>query len=116
MTSDSASVLSVAGLSPEVDESAFLAAGARVIGDVRLGPESSVWYNAVLRGDALEDLCRLDGPTKALVRSAMERGGLSARGFHRCVRVARTIADLAGSEDVTRKHFAEAFLYRGSAV
>ena len=31
------------------------------------------------------------------------------------VRVARTIADLAGSEDVTRKHFAEAFLYRGSA-
>ena len=52
MTSDSASVLSVAGLSPEVDESAFLAAGARVIGDVRLGPESSVWYNAVLRGDS----------------------------------------------------------------
>ena len=52
MTSDSASVLSVAGLSPEVDESAFLTAGARVIGDVRLGPESSVWYNAVLRGDS----------------------------------------------------------------
>ena len=52
MTSDSASVLSVAGLSPEVDESAFLAAGTRVIGDVRLGPESSVWYNAVLRGDS----------------------------------------------------------------
>ena len=52
MTSDSASVLSVAGLSPEVGESAFLAAGARVIGDVRLGPESSVWYNAVLRGDS----------------------------------------------------------------
>lgn len=52
MTSDSASILSVAGLSPEIDESAFLAAGARVIGDVRLGPESSVWYNAVLRGDS----------------------------------------------------------------
>ena len=52
MTSDSASVLSVAGLSPEIDESAFLAAGTRVIGDVRLGPESSVWYNAVLRGDS----------------------------------------------------------------
>jgi magnesium chelatase family protein len=71
--------------------------------------------NAAIRGDALEDLCRLDGPTKALVRSAMERGGLSARGFHRCVRVARTIADLAGNADVTRKQFAEAFLYRGSA-
>ena len=52
MTSDSASVLSVAGLTPDIDESAFLAAGARVIGDVRLGPESSVWYNAVLRGDS----------------------------------------------------------------
>ena len=52
MTSDSASVLSVAGLTPHIDESAFLAAGARVVGDVRLGPEASVWYNAVLRGDS----------------------------------------------------------------
>lgn len=52
MNSDAASVLSIAGLTPQIDESAFLAVGARVIGDVRLGPESSVWYNAVLRGDS----------------------------------------------------------------
>ena len=73
----------------------------------------SLQCNASLRGDALEALCRLDRATKKLVQGAMERGGLSARGFHRSVRVARTIADLAGSADVTRKHFAEAFLYRG---
>ncbi|GAA2968903.1 MULTISPECIES: gamma carbonic anhydrase family protein [Microbacterium] len=52
MNSDAASVLSVGGSTPVIDDSAFLAAGARVIGDVRLGPESSVWYNAVLRGDS----------------------------------------------------------------
>jgi len=51
MISDDASVLSVGGSSPDIDQTAFLAAGARVIGDVRLGPDSSVWYNAVLRGD-----------------------------------------------------------------
>lgn len=51
MISDSVSVLSLGGSTPEIDETAFLAAGARVIGDVRLGPESSVWYNAVLRAD-----------------------------------------------------------------
>ncbi len=52
MSSDAASVLSIAGLTPQIDGSAFLATGARVIGDVRLGPDSSVWYNAVLRGDS----------------------------------------------------------------
>lgn len=48
---EGASVLSVAGKTPDIHESAFLAAGARVIGDVRLAEGSSVWYNAVLRGD-----------------------------------------------------------------
>ncbi|WP_341578864.1 gamma carbonic anhydrase family protein [Microbacterium schleiferi] len=52
MNSDAASVLSVGGSTPVIDDSAFLAAGARVIGDVRLGAQSSVWYNAVLRGDS----------------------------------------------------------------
>ena len=46
-----ASILSVSGKSPSLDETAFVAAGARVIGDVRLGEGASVWYNAVLRGD-----------------------------------------------------------------
>ncbi|MDL9979576.1 gamma carbonic anhydrase family protein [Microbacterium sp. ASV49] len=48
---EGASVLSVSGKTPVLHESAFLAAGARVIGDVRLAEGSSVWYNAVLRAD-----------------------------------------------------------------
>ncbi|MCR2792896.1 gamma carbonic anhydrase family protein [Microbacterium sp. zg.Y625] len=49
---DDASVLSVSGREPLVPASAFVAAGARIIGAVTLGEESSVWYNAVLRGDS----------------------------------------------------------------
>ncbi|MHC2998968.1 gamma carbonic anhydrase family protein [Microbacterium sp. HJ5] len=50
--SEDAAVLSVAGRSPSIDASAFVAAGARVIGAVTLGEGASVWYNAVLRGDS----------------------------------------------------------------
>jgi carbonic anhydrase/acetyltransferase-like protein (isoleucine patch superfamily) len=46
-----ASVLTVAGRTPRLDPTAFVAAGARVIGGVTLGADSSVWYNAVLRAD-----------------------------------------------------------------
>lgn len=49
--SDAASVLSVSGAAPQLDPSSFVAAGARVIGAVRLGEGASVWYNAVLRAD-----------------------------------------------------------------
>ncbi len=49
---EGASVLSVAGSSPHLAEGTFVAAGARVIGDVSLGEGASVWYNAVLRGDS----------------------------------------------------------------
>lgn len=52
MSATSFSVLSVSGRTPAIDRSAFLAEGARVIGDVRLGEDTSVWYNAVLRGDS----------------------------------------------------------------
>jgi carbonic anhydrase/acetyltransferase-like protein (isoleucine patch superfamily) len=48
---EGASVLSVSGKTPRIDESAFLATGSRVIGDVRMAEGSSVWYNAVLRAD-----------------------------------------------------------------
>ncbi len=48
---DGASVLTVSGKTPVIDPSAFLAAGARVVGDVRIAEGSSVWYNAVLRAD-----------------------------------------------------------------
>lgn len=50
--SEGASVLRIGELAPRLDPTSFLAAGARVIGDVELGPQSSVWYNAVLRAEA----------------------------------------------------------------
>ena len=50
--SDDASVLSLPGKTPQIDETAFVAAGARIVGDVHLKPGSSAWYNAVLRGDS----------------------------------------------------------------
>ena len=49
---EGASILTVSGRAPRVPESAFVAAGARVIGDVTLGDGASVWYNAVVRGDS----------------------------------------------------------------
>ena len=48
---DGANLLSFGGKIPQVDPSAFVAPGARVIGDVEIGPEASIWYNCVLRGD-----------------------------------------------------------------
>lgn len=48
---DDAAVLSVSGKIPAVDPTAFVAGGARVVGDVTLGESSSVWYNAVVRAD-----------------------------------------------------------------
>jgi len=48
---DGATILSFGGKAPRIHESAFVAPGARIIGDVEIGPEASVWYNCVLRGD-----------------------------------------------------------------
>lgn len=50
--SEDARVLSVSGQAPRIAATAFVAAGARIVGDVSLGEGSSVWYNAVLRGDS----------------------------------------------------------------
>ncbi|MDZ7811297.1 MAG: YifB family Mg chelatase-like AAA ATPase [Arhodomonas sp.] len=67
---------------------------------------------ASLATDALERACALDAEASQLLEAACERLRLSARGYHRCLRVARTIADLAGSEAVTAAHVAEAVSYR----
>lgn len=68
--------------------------------------------NARLRGPLLRRHGSLDDAGGVLLESAASRGGLSARGFDRIRRVARTIADLAGAERIAREHVAEALLYR----
>ncbi|MCH8506403.1 MAG: YifB family Mg chelatase-like AAA ATPase [Ectothiorhodospiraceae bacterium] len=68
--------------------------------------------NAGLSGPDLERHCELDDDSRAMLSMAMERLGLSARALHRILRVARTIADLAGDDGIGRTHLVEALGYR----
>ena len=68
--------------------------------------------NAVLPNAALRDHCVLDAAGRRLLADAVDRGGLTARGAHRALRVARTIADLAVEEGVGAPRLAEALQYR----
>jgi magnesium chelatase family protein len=70
------------------------------------------FLNARIEGKALETVATPDEAGRALLVKAAERGGLSARGWTRTLRLARTIADLEGATAVRRIHIAEALVYR----
>jgi magnesium chelatase family protein len=84
---------------------------ARTIQQARFGADGPR-TNAALRGSTTAALCRPDPAGRALLRTAVERLGLSARGYDRVLKVGRTIADLAGSPGVAAEHVAEALQYR----
>jgi magnesium chelatase family protein len=68
--------------------------------------------NSELGARELEGHCRAEAPARTLLKNAIGRLNLSARAYHRVLRLARTIADLAGAEAVGAAHVAEAVQYR----
>ena len=71
-----------------------------------------VRVNAMLSGKALKSFCRLGEGGQELMRTAFSALGLSARAYHRIIKVARTIADLDGEEEIKERHLREAIGYR----
>jgi predicted ATPase with chaperone activity len=68
--------------------------------------------NAAAPAGVIEDVAQLDAAGAALIREASDKYALTARGFHRVLKLARTIADLDGADAVSRAHLAEALSYR----
>lgn len=85
---------------------------ARARQSARFGDHPTARVNADLEGALLDEVATPDPEGKALLAKVAERFGLSARGYHRVLRVARTIADLDASADVRYNHVAEAVSYR----
>ncbi|MFR9671328.1 MAG: ATP-binding protein, partial [Rikenellaceae bacterium] len=77
-----------------------------------VGVESSSATNAMMTGRMLRELCPLDAKARKMLEMAMERLQLSARAYDRIIKVARTIADLDCSEQITVSHITEAIGYR----
>ncbi len=75
---------------------------------------TSIFTNAEMNTRHVEAFCGLDEETKKLITSAMKRMHLSARAYTRTLKVARTIADLAGADQIHSSHVAEALQYRES--
>jgi magnesium chelatase family protein len=105
-------------LPPPAEGSAAVAArvaAARAIQAARYataGNGRTIRTNAEADGELLEQVAAPDGEGRALLTQAADRFRLSARGYHRVLRVARTLADLEGAASVRRVHVAEALSYR----
>jgi len=84
---------------------------ARAVQTARFGPGGPA-CNAQMGPKELRAYCKLDEPCQQLIRGAYDRLGLTARGYDRILRVARTIADLDGAQDIAVHHLAEALQYR----
>lgn len=78
----------------------------------RFEQNEGVYANAQMSASLLREVCSIDEAGRQLLKMAMEKLGLSARAYDRILKVARTIADLAGAEEIGTDHLAEAIQYR----
>jgi len=85
---------------------------AREIQGSRYANREGIHCNAQMKTKDLQTICKLNEASSALLKTAMERLGLSARAYDRILKVARTIADLEKSENIETNHIAEAIQYR----
>ncbi|MRT91653.1 YifB family Mg chelatase-like AAA ATPase [Ancylomarina sp. 16SWW S1-10-2] len=85
---------------------------AREIQSARFADEEGIHSNAMMSSRLLRKYCRPNAEGMKLLKVAMEKVGLSARAYDRILKVSRTIADLAGSENIETDHLSEAIQYR----
>ncbi|MFC5271151.1 YifB family Mg chelatase-like AAA ATPase [Adhaeribacter terreus] len=85
---------------------------AREVQSTRFQEFPEIHANALMPSQMVKDICQINEAGKKLLKTAMERLGLSARAYDRILKVSRTIADLAGSEEIRVEHLAEAIQYR----
>lgn len=74
--------------------------------------KSKIYCNAQMNSRQIKKYCKIDDVSCGLIESAVDKLGLSARAFNRILKIARTIADLAGKTDIESEHISEAIQYR----
>lgn len=109
---DTLSMLEATGGESSAEVSGRVASARRVQESRYAALGLPVRTNSSVSGDALGEVAPLEGDAKALLEEATRHLQLSMRGYTRVLRVARTIADLAGSETIAKPHVAEAVTYR----
>jgi magnesium chelatase family protein len=87
----------------------------RKVQEERFSEADGVSCNGRMGSREIEKFCQLDSRSTAILQKGMKKLGLSARGYHRILRIARTIADIDGSGEIEAAHIAEAIQYRRTA-
>ena len=85
---------------------------AREIQTQRFKGKETIYCNAMMPSNMVKEICVINDAGLQLLKTAMERLGLSARAYDRILKVSRTIADLSGTEEIKIEHLAEAIQYR----